>query len=98
MSIRYKPNGFLDRLTTPARIYTLRTIWSLIPAALYGFAAISIGTSRFMTGPRAVDSYFSLGAACCGVAAASFAFSLHQATMTAYAGLLWKLWRQYPST
>lgn len=78
----------MDRISTPSRVYCLRTLFSLIPGALYTACVIILASSHLITGPPADDAYRIMYSICLGLVAFSMVASWQQAFSTG-----WATWR-----
>lgn len=67
-----------DRVTSPGRVYAVRSAFSGILAILYLVSAIVLGMSRLITGPPAEDSYRSMYITCLTLVVVSFVLSAQQ--------------------
>ena len=79
----------MNRLFSPAKVYGLRTLFSLSATIIYFTCAVLLGTSRFLTGPK-VDTidgpeYLVMYQVCLGFIILHLLMSLHQAAATAAA-------------
>lgn len=52
-TVQYAPGSSVDRISSPSRVYIVRTVFSAIPGALYLGCMIILGSSRLITGPKA---------------------------------------------
>lgn len=78
----------MDRISTPSRVYCLRTLFSLIPGTLYTACVIILASSHLITGPPADDAYRIMYSICLCLVAFSMLASLHQTFSTG-----WASWR-----
>ncbi|KAL2277480.1 hypothetical protein FJTKL_15397 [Diaporthe vaccinii] len=87
-TVKYSPGSLMDRISTPSRVYCLRTLFSLIPGVLYTACVIILASSHLITGPPADDAYRIMYSICLGLVAFSMVASWQQAFSTG-----WATWR-----
>lgn len=75
----------MDRVSTPSRVYFLRTLFSLLPGVLYTACVVILASSHLITGSSADDVYRIMYAICLGLVTFSMVASLHQAFSTGLA-------------
>ena len=77
----------MDRISTPSRVYFLRTLFSLIPGGFNTACVVILASSGLITRPPA-DNAYSLRimyTICLGLVAFSMVASIHQALSTGWA-------------
>ncbi|KAI9900907.1 hypothetical protein N3K66_005169 [Trichothecium roseum] len=94
-TVRYEPNGWLDRHISPSRVYSARAVFSLVPSALYLACAAATASTRLVAGaPRADGDYRDMFAAEVAVQVLSAAACLHQAAAAGAAAWYLRGWKQ----
>lgn len=84
-TIKFSPGSLMGRVSTPSRVYLLRTTFSFIPGILYTISVAILASSGLIKGPAADDAYRIMYAICLGLVIFSMVVSLHQALSTGWA-------------
>lgn len=91
-TFQYAPGSSVDQISSPSRVYIVRTVFSAIPGALYLVCMVILGSSRLITGPEAQDSYQTIYLVCLALIVLSFAVSAQQFVSTGVASWYTKGW------